>query len=185
MAESLLSALRDLNRWWTQENIGGVVIGGVAVSLVAGPRFTEDIDCLIDLEDRDWSDYLKSGEQFGFVPRIEDPVDFARKSRVLLLLHQPSDTPVDVSVAGIMFEYETIQRARSADTLLVDVPVATAEDLLIMKAVAQRDKDKADMVAIIKARRTLDVDRVRAWAELFADGLEDPEILDSINRLLP
>jgi hypothetical protein len=182
--ESMLPALRDLKRWWTQEDIGGVVIGGVAISMVAGPRFTEDVDCIVDLENRDWADFLNSGEPFGFVPRIENPVEFAKRSRVLLLRHSPSDTSVDVSVAGILFELEAIERGRPPETALVDIPVATAEDLLIMKAVARRQKDRVDMVAIIKAHKNLDTDRIRNWASLFSEGLEEPEILEGINQLL-
>jgi hypothetical protein len=181
--ENLLPALTDLKRWWTHVNVGGVVIGGVAISFIAGPRFTEDVDCLVDLDDRDWADFLETGRQFGFFPRIDDPLEFAKKSRVLLLLHRPSETTVDISVAGIMFEHETIQRGRPPESPLVDISVATAEDLLVMKAVAQRDKDRVDMAAIVKAHKNLDVVRVRGWAQLFAEGLEEPEILASIERL--
>jgi hypothetical protein len=182
--DGLLPALVDLTRWLTNEKVAGVVIGGVAVSFMGGPRFTEDVDCLVDLGNRDWADFFSSGAPFGFAGRIEDPVEFAARSRVLLLRHEPSDTSVDLSIAGILFEHEAINRATVRHTNAVDIRIATPEDLIVMKAVAQRDKDCVDIDSILRTHPVLDVERIRKWTELFAEGLEQPEIADQIRSLL-
>lgn len=56
MAESdtlapLINALRDLMNWFETEHISGMVIGGVAASLLGRPRITRDVDILIQLEE--------------------------------------------------------------------------------------------------------------------------------------
>jgi hypothetical protein len=44
---TLTSALGDVMRWMTDEEIPGVVIGGVACSILGGPRMTRDVDALV------------------------------------------------------------------------------------------------------------------------------------------
>ena len=66
MAESdtlapLINALRDLMNWFETEHINGMVIGGVAASLLGRPRITRDVDILIQLEESRWSDFISQG----------------------------------------------------------------------------------------------------------------------------
>ncbi|MDI6755362.1 MAG: hypothetical protein QME78_13325 [Thermodesulfobacteriota bacterium] len=42
----LLSVLLDLVTWFQSRNVRGLVIGGVAVSLLGRPRVTHDVDAL-------------------------------------------------------------------------------------------------------------------------------------------
>ena len=42
----LEAALRDLVAWWQDQEISGVVIGGVAVSILGRPRLTLDVDAV-------------------------------------------------------------------------------------------------------------------------------------------
>jgi hypothetical protein len=49
----LLSALGSISKLLGDQDVRGVLIGGVAASLVGRPRFTSDIDLLVlDLDDR-------------------------------------------------------------------------------------------------------------------------------------
>jgi hypothetical protein len=63
----------------------GVVIGGIAASVLGQARYTEDLDAMILLSTRDIPQFLEAAKQEGIEPRIENAVDFAKKSRVLLL----------------------------------------------------------------------------------------------------
>ena len=78
----LVRALLDLIKWLKDRNVSGIIIGGVAASLLGRPRMTRDIDALILLDSKWWDEFLKEGQRFGFVPRIGDPLVFAQKSRV-------------------------------------------------------------------------------------------------------
>ena len=68
----------------------GAIIGGVAASVLGRPRLTEDIDVLVILDRYEWAQFLEAGREFEFAPRIDDALDFAETSRVLLVPHQPS-----------------------------------------------------------------------------------------------
>jgi hypothetical protein len=59
----LLAALRDLVNWWERERVGGLIIGGVAASLLGRPRMTRDIDAVVLIADEDWPHFFASASQ--------------------------------------------------------------------------------------------------------------------------
>lgn len=78
---------------------------------MAQPRATQDIDAVTWLDLAETSGFVKSGARFGFFPRISDPIEFALKSRVLLLQHNQAKIDVDISLGALPFEQEMIERA--------------------------------------------------------------------------
>lgn len=180
-----VAPLPDLTRWWQAQGVPALVIGGLAVALLGRPRVTRDIDALVLLPEERWADFLDAGTAFGFIPRQPDALAFAREARVLLLRHQPTGIDVDVALGSLPFEEEAIARAKLTRVAGVCVPVATPEDLVIMKAVAHRERDAQDIVGLLAAHPSLDLERVRRWVRAFADALESPELYDDLQRLLP
>jgi hypothetical protein len=184
LADEFIQALQSLFGWLEAERVPGTSIGGVAVSFLAQPRVTQDIDAVIWLEADLWESFLPSGKKYGIIPRIDDALEFARRTRVLLLRHQSSGVNIDVSIGGLEFEREMIERAVTLDLGNLTLKVPTPEDLMITKAVAQRPKDIADIDAIAGANPNLDADRVRYWVEQFATALEMPEIASCVENVL-
>ncbi|MBI5407512.1 MAG: nucleotidyltransferase [Nitrospirae bacterium] len=180
----LLSALRDLVAWSQKEHIRGVIIGGVAASLLGRPRLTRDIDAVVLLDSRRWEKFLTVGQQFGFEPRIQNPLVFARKNRILLVNHKPSGIDVDISLGALPFEEEAIDRAVNSEVAGVSIPLPTPEDLVIMKAVAHRPIDMIDIQAVLDVHPDLDLHRIRRWVKEFAKVLEMPEILNDLEKIL-
>jgi hypothetical protein len=184
LSDEFLLALQSLFDWFESENVPGTSIGGVAVSLLAQPRVTQDIDAVIWLEEEYWESFLEAGKKHGIVPRISDALDFVRRARVLLLKHESSGISIDVSMGSLEFELEMIERAVTLRLGALSIKIPTPEDLMITKAVAQRPKDLADMDSIASATPHLDVQRVRHWVKQFAEALEMPEIAESAERVL-
>jgi hypothetical protein len=180
----LLGALGDLLAWLRAGRIQGVIIGGVAAALLGRPRVTHDVDALVLLDEDQWPSFLADGSGFGFVPRLPDPIAFAHSSRMLLVRHGPTGIDVDVSFGAIPFEEEALARASMMAVAGLNVPLPTPEDLIIMKAVAHRGRDAADIAAILDVHPHLDRKRVRSWVRAFADALETPEIFEDLQRLL-
>ncbi len=86
----------------------------------------------------------------------------------------------------IIFDYErqAIQRAIEVEIQGVPTRVCTAEDLIIHKAIAERDKDWLDIEGIlIRQRGKLGLAYIRDWLAQFAEALEKPEILSRFNHL--
>lgn len=157
----------------------------MSLILVAEPRVTKDIDVLVWLEpDHHWQEFLDSSAGYGFAPRIDDAIDFARLNRVLLLEHTPGGVEVDISFGALPFEAETIKGALERDVVRFKIPVARPVDLVIMKAVAMRPKDTLDIVRILELYPDLDLVRIRHWVGQFAEALEMPEMAASLEALL-
>ncbi|TMB72302.1 MAG: hypothetical protein E6J54_10530 [Deltaproteobacteria bacterium] len=176
--------LGALIAWLQSENVSGLIIGGVAASLLGRPRFTRDVDVLILLDDDRWEKFLEAGDRFGFVPRIDNAVAFARRSRVFLVHHKESGIDVDIALAGLPFEAESIEQAKWRKVGNLTLPLPTPENLIIMKAIAHRPQDMADIKSLVDANPKLDLRRVRRWVKEFSTALDMPDILFDLEKLL-
>lgn len=180
----LISALADLARWFESANVPGIVVGGVAASLIGRPRLTHDVDALVMVDEAHWHDLLEQGAPFGFRPRFTDALAFAARARVLLMRHEPSGVDVDIMFGALRFEEEAVAHRTFVTVAGVTLPLPTPEDLIVMKAVAHRPRDLTDIEAILDAHSGLDVDHVRRWVREFARAAAMPEIWDDLQRLL-
>jgi hypothetical protein len=181
---SLAAALRALVRWFRATRIPGMVIGGVANAFLGRPRMTRDVDALICLAEEHWEQFVANGRRFDIVPRIHDVIAFARESRMLLMRHRPSGIDVDITLGAIPFEKEALMRRTSGTLGRSRIPIPTPEDFIIMKAVAHRPHDIADIRGVLVAHPKLDVGRIRNWTRRFATALDAPELADDLGLLL-
>lgn len=92
-----------------------MIIGGIAVIARGVPRQTVDIDMALWGEALDLQALLTSLAAHGLVARIRDAADFAREHQVLLLRHEPTGIPVDLSLAWLPFERVALERAQMVD----------------------------------------------------------------------
>ncbi|HEY6330295.1 MAG TPA: nucleotidyl transferase AbiEii/AbiGii toxin family protein, partial [Blastocatellia bacterium] len=178
------SAIDDLIDWLESEAVPYTLIGGIAVSLLSAPRATQDVDCVIWLDEARWAATLKSAERFHLVSRMSSPVEFARRARVFLLQHQPSGISLDVSLAALPFEREMIERSRNLSRGGISARVPSIEDLIITKLVAHRLKDLVDVESLLSASSHIDLARIRKFAKEFAEATDRPEIYDDFEQLL-
>ncbi len=184
VAGPLLQAIAAATAWLKQANIPAAVIGGVAASLLGHPRVTKDVDLVVLADDGDIARLLLLGREHGVAPRVADAVAFARESRVLLLKHEPSGIEIDLALAGLAFEREVIERAVERSVRGVSFRVATPEDIVVMKAIAMRPRDMADIGAILDAWHELDLPRIRGVLKAFTQALETDDFSAEFERLL-
>lgn len=182
--DEIVIALQDLLRWLEVTQTPYATIGGVGVSLIAGARATQDVDAVLWLDTDGLESFVQSGSPHGFVGRISDAPEFARRNRVLLLQHQPTGINVDLSCGALPFEEEMVARARELVIGSVRIKVASPEDLIITKAVAHRPRDIADIEAILNIEPNLDFERIRFWVSQFAEALEMPGLMEDLEKLL-
>lgn len=184
MLERLDDALRAVSRWILEESIPGVIVGGVAASLLGRPRLTRDVDAVILYDEAGWDRLLESAARYQLMPRSQDPRGFATRTRMLLLIHTPTNVTVDISLGGLSFEREMIERRLVLEVEGMKIPVTTPEDLLIMKALARRPNDLVDIETVLDANPEADLDRVRRWLREFASALDMPDIHEGFEQLL-
>lgn len=162
----------------------GVIIGGVATSVLGTPRLTADVDAILLLSVSRLPELLNVAAALGLVPRIVDAEQFARRNRVVLLRHVESGIGVDVSLGMLPFEEEVVARSSVYQIGDIALRLPTPEDLIILKAVAHRPKDLLDITEICKSHPDLDRARIESWVREFAAALELPELWTDIAPLL-
>jgi len=163
----------------------GVVIGGIAASVLGEARYTEDLYAMFLLSIEDIPIFLEEAKQEGIEPRIENAANFAKKNRVFLLRHKLTNTNIDISIGILPFEQEVIERSSIKefdDSLQVRLP--TPEDIIIMKAIAHRPKDYEDIRMLAAKYQDLDYPRIERWIKDFAEILETPDLWNEIKRIL-
>jgi hypothetical protein len=182
--EPFRAAIESLNRLLEKHNQRGIIIGGVAVGLLGKPRFTADIDAVFLLSTQDIPRFLELARSENIIPREEYTDENARKNRVLLLRHSPTDTDIDISLGIMPFEEEMVKRGRVKLFANLSARLPTPEDLIIMKAVAHRLKDLEDIRSIVDNNSNLDLARIEFWVKEFAKVLETPELWGQIEAIL-
>lgn len=180
----LLPPLRALQKLIDRFESQGMIIGGVAVSLLSEPRYTADIDAVIFLSISDLALLLASALSEGFEPRIPNVEAVARKSRVVLLRHRATNITADISLGALPFEREAIERSQLLNIEKIHLRIPSVEDLIIMKAIAHRPKDLLDIQSLVDANPKLDRARVKNWVQQYADLLEMPELWTDLAKLL-
>lgn len=60
-----------------------MIVGGIAASILGRPRATRDIDALAVAPNEQWVKLLGSSKGHGILPRIENPLEFARRTKAL------------------------------------------------------------------------------------------------------
>jgi hypothetical protein len=101
-----------------------------------------------------------------------------------LVHHKPSGVDVDISLAGLPFKEESIAQVRWTKAGKLLLPLPTPENLIIMKAVAHRPQDMADIKALLDANPKVNLRRIRRWVKDFSGALDAPDILSDLESLL-
>ena len=131
-------------------------IGGLALQRWGEPRYTQDVDLTLLCP---FGEELATGQALAelFQPRFDGAVEFTVQSRVFLA--QAIDgTPVDIAFGAIDFELHCVARASVFDFGGgISLLTCCAEDLVVMKVFANRDRDWPDVEGIVM-RQGADLD---------------------------
>ena len=174
---ALASALQRLHVPW-------YLFGAQAALLYGAARLTADVDVTVDLGDRSSAELVDALHADGFRLRVRDVDDFVARTRVLPFEHVATGMPLDVVLAGPGLEALFLERRRERLVEGVSVPLASPEDLVVMKVLAGRPKDVDDAVAILAAQPTLAVATVRETLNLLERALDQSDLLPLFERLL-
>ncbi len=180
---ALLEAALEIQDFFKSRNWGFYIIGGLAVARWGDPRATQDIDITLLTGFERESEYIKILLD-RFKARLPDAEAFALKNRVALL-EASNGTPFDVALGGIPFEESALNRT----TCFEFVPGAalrtcSAEDLVVLKAFADRPQDWVDVSGILARQYgKLDWDYVLHYLGPLCELKEAPEIVDRLTDL--
>ena len=179
----LFNAALELQSLFQKKNWKYCFIGGLAVLRWGEMRMTQDIDICLMCGFGAEEFYVRSLLR-EFRSRISNAHQFAVQNRVLLL-YASNGVSIDISLSGLPFEEKMIEQA-SFFEFLPDYLLLTcsAEDLIVLKAFADRDKDWIDIKGII-LRNKANINQPYILEQLnpLCEAKETPGILIRLNEL--
>lgn len=148
---ALFAAARDLQEFCRAKGWRFCIIGGIAVHRWSRPRFTKDADMTV------FTQFALDDECIGgllsrFAGLRPDAAEFARRTRVLRLVHE-NGVPMDVALGALEFELRCVERAtpwRSPEG--AELITCSAEDLIVHKSFASRGQDWVDVDCVLDAQ---------------------------------
>ena len=155
----LLQSLSD-------EQVQYVLVGGLAVQLHGFLRATFDIDLVLAMTDENLVRFIGVAKSYGLIPGIPVPIDSLRdagqidrwhreKGMLAFSLREPQTGGgvVDVLVRPDVTFEKLFANAVEGHLFGRRVPIASIDDLLTMKRIANRPKDRLDIEALEKILR--------------------------------
>lgn len=167
MQSVLRHTLRDLADLLNSRDISYAIIGGLAVLIRGRARFTDDIDAVIALYPEQAIVLVRNLQGTPFMPAFEGVEDVINRGLIAPLQHIETGVIVDLALGLLPFEQGAIARATPQLLGDLEMPVVTAEDLLVMKVVASRPRDIDDAREIVNLHQNrLDWNHIQREAEI-------------------
>ena len=143
-----------------------VLVGGMAVQLHGYMRTTFDIDLVLAMNDGNLVRFIEVAKRFGLTPSIPVPIDSLRnaaqieqwhreKGMLAFALREPQigGGVVDILVRPEVPFEQLMENAVAGKLFEQQVWIAAIDDLLTMKRIANRPKDRLDIEALQKIKR--------------------------------
>jgi hypothetical protein len=181
----LTSLALELQSFCEQRNWRFCLIGGLAVQHWGEPRFTKDVDMTLltgfGNEEPFITQWLANYES-----RVPDAMNFALCNRVLLL-RSSAGIGIDIALGALPFEESAIANSKPVELEPgARLRICSAEDLIVMKAFADRPQDRLDLRGILVRQGTTNLDWKHIWEQLtpLVEIKECPDILNHLKMLL-
>ena len=161
------------------------LIGALALGAYGRPRATHDVDLLILTDSAMSHSYLNPLRAKGFAVASDWHDANPMASDVVMRLKHTSapDFPLDLIFAISNLHKNTVARRKSIDLHGTQVPVSSAEDLILLKLSASRPRDFDDVMGIVgNVGASLDIDYLWSWAERLGLQSELHYVLISAKR---
>lgn len=183
LLNTVFEPIKSISELITVSENKGILIGGIAASILGKPRFTADVDVLILLQKSDIAGFIKQAISCGLIPRITGVTEFALKNKVILLKHKNTGINIDIAIGLLPFEQEVVNRSKMFNLEGIKIHLPTPEDLIILKAIAHRPIDIEDIRMIIKTHHKLDIKRIEKTVKEFATFLDMSELWNDLSKI--
>lgn len=160
-----------------------LVIGGLAVIAVGEPRTTADVGVIVYAPRERMLSLITDAAATGFEARVED--ERKRFDETGTLRFRKGPFQLDVIGASLPFEDEAHARALKRKLFGRTVCLPTAEDLVLLKVLAGREKDLLDATGVVRRHRaTLDVHYIERHLRHLCEVAEDMSAMHRFERVL-
>jgi hypothetical protein len=179
----LYQAAGEIFTFFEQQGWRSCLIGGMAVLRWGRPRATQDVDVSL-FTDFGHEEKFVDTILAHFPRRTPDARERALEHRVLLT-ESTNKVGIDVALAAFPFENDVVKRATPFEYEPgVVIPTASANDLIVSKAFANRPIDWMDVEGIaVRQKRKLNWKFIEAELAYRCNLIEDHEPIYALQRL--
>jgi hypothetical protein len=144
----LIQIAAELQRFLDMKQWQNCVIGGIAVQRWGEPRLTADVDLTL-LTGFGGEEPYVDALLARYESRVASPREFALAHRVVLV-KSADGVGIDIALGGVPFEENAMRRASEFEFATGErLRTCSAEDLLVMKALAGRGQDWLDIKGVL------------------------------------
>ena len=133
-----------MNEFFQSHQIRYCLIGGIAAGFWGEPRYTKDMDFTVVSVTGTISATVRLLQKEKFIIEEKGP------SQVQVIKKGNLRFQADLILAETEYQDWVVQRAITVDVFGVKVPICTAEDLIILKLIANRRQDLLDIENVLK-----------------------------------
>lgn len=188
MATPVESALRRAVADLDALKIRWALVGGLAVSVRAVPRFTKDLDFAVAVAgDPEAEDVVHRLGGRGYRPVGLLEQEYVERMSGVRLERGGSDVVMDLLFASSGIESEVVAAATRLKVLpQLTAPVATTGHLIALKVLAGRNQDLTDLEALLPAASAADLDVARSAVRLIrARGFNrEQDVVADLDKLI-
>ncbi len=155
-----------------EEDVRHLVIGGLAVAALGEPRMTADVDVIAFLSESQADGLIQRANLSGF--DIDPKLESERLRATGTLRFRQPPFQLDIILASLPFEEAAYSRALHGTLFGRRITFPSAEDMILFKVLAGRNKDLADANSIIKRHESkLDWSYIDSVLRGLCDQAED------------
>lgn len=184
LGEELDRAVELLVERFTARSVRYALVGGLATLLRGRPRFTQDVDFLLDVPQLVLPGLLEDLSAAGFT--LDVPTVVRQYVREYMTSFRYGAVRIDWLKPPIPLYAHALAAATPLEwSEGRPIRVATAEGLILTKMVAFRPQDQVDIETLLTANRhAIDLELIRReWAAVAADeAVRTPWLEDAIRR---
>lgn len=169
-ADAVVAALRHAWETLAARNIPMAVMGGLAVTVWKHGRMTQDVDLLLEIDERQLDETIRVLFDAGFRSKGPQPLIQIGEIEFLQLEYEPPETYLDIQVDFLLAKtpYQKLALSRRRHVppteLGVEVDVMACEDLIVHKLLAMRIQDRVDAFTLLQLNREeLDMEYLLTW----------------------
>lgn len=142
----------ELLKLFNKNKVRYCIIGAFAVALYAKPRFTKDMDILVEPDIENSRNMIKSLRQFGFKGVKLSENDLAQEGRIIQLGFEPVRVDIITSIEGCTFK-EIWKNRKASFYGREKVFFIGLNQLIKNKTITKRKQDKVDLEILLKAKK--------------------------------
>ena len=142
----------ELLKLFNKNKVRYCIIGAYAVAFYAEPRYTKDMDILVEPDIENACKIIKSLNEFGFKSLELTEGDFSQKGKIIQLGYEPVRVDIITSIEGCSFN-EVWNHKTSGVYGRQKVFFIGIDELIKNKKASRRKQDKIDLDILLSVRK--------------------------------